>query len=112
MCRDLGDICSTTSMTCVRMASPATRARPRPRLLAIYLCGTSGTCLLRPRLGETCDATQSDADCIDRSYCEPATIEVHGAERPTTRRACPIRSARATIADFDTNLCTTRPICI
>jgi len=110
-CDDLGYICSTTTMTCVAYAlggDPCTADRD---CSPIYLCGTGGTCQLRPRLGEACGTTQSNSTCIDRSYCEPTTMmctapKADGASC-TTDRECASNNC-----DNTTNMCSTPPICI
>jgi hypothetical protein len=108
-CADIGYTCSTTSMTCVPYGltgDPCTSTRD---CSIFYTCGTTGTCQLRPRLGEACDPQTTG--CIDNSYCEPAT-NTCTAPKPDNSPCMDDSECVSDNCDFTTNTCVTRPICI
>jgi hypothetical protein len=108
-CRDIGDTCSATSMTCVAVGLTNDPCMSNDDCSPIYRCTSNMTCQLGPRLGEPC-GTQT-LSCIDRSYCEPTTMQCTAPKADgaacTGDSQCASRNCDAT-----TNTCTTPPICI
>src|SRR5262249_25311405 len=72
-CKQLNDVCSTSSMTCVPVGLTGAPCTTSSQCSSLYTCGTGGTCVLKPRLGETCDPQTSN--CIDTSYCDTTTLK-------------------------------------
>jgi hypothetical protein len=108
-CANLGYTCSVTSMTCVPYGLTGDACATSRDCSPIYVCGTGGTCVLRPRLGETCDPQASG--CIDRSYCEPTTSKCT-APKPDNSPCMDSDECASGNCDFDTSVCVTDPICI
>ncbi|HEX5063416.1 MAG TPA: hypothetical protein VFV99_28765 [Kofleriaceae bacterium] len=110
LCANLGDVCNTTSMTCVAYALGGDSCTADRDCSPIYSCGTAGTCQLKPRFGEAC-VPQTSNDCIDRSYCDPTTNLCTAPKADggscTTDRECASNNC-----DNTTTTCSTLPICI
>lgn len=109
-CRLLGDTCSTTSMTCVSYGltgDPCATGMPCSPLH--LLCGPSGTCELRPQLGDVCDPQTTG--CIE-GYCDATTLL---CTTPKADGATCMSNSECSSGDCDTvvtDTCVTPPICI
>jgi len=106
-CSLVGYTCSATSQTCVAYGLGGDPCTSNAECSPIYTCGAAGTCQLRPRLGEACDANNG---CIDRSYCDEATLKCTAPKADgatcTSDREC------QNDCDPNTGTCATEPICI
>ncbi|NVB80342.1 MAG: hypothetical protein HOV81_18255 [Kofleriaceae bacterium] len=109
-CRDLGDTCSSTTMTCTPYGLTGDACAADNDCAPIYNCdAATSTCVLGARLGDPCGVGNI---CIDRSYCEPTTMTC--TARKPDGQAC-TASAQCQSGRCDTgatNLCVTDPICI
>lgn len=111
VCAEIGDTCSATSMTCVPLGlggDPCTEARD---CSPIYQCGASGTCELRPTLGDECGTQAFPSSCIDHSYCDQTTMQCT-APRPDGSTCQSDSECQSDSCDFATSTCTTPAICI
>jgi len=106
-CRKIGDLCSPTTMKCKPLGLSGDACTADGECSPIYNCGTGGTCVLRPRVGEMCG--QGRDNCIDKSFCNDGGIcqapQADGATC-TSNRQC-INSC-----DSTTMTCATEPVCI
>ena len=71
-CANLGDTCNVASMTCVAVGLTGDPCTTNRDCSELDLCGTSGTCTLRPRLGIVAVENQHIAAAALRLLQEPA----------------------------------------
>jgi hypothetical protein len=105
-CRDLGSVCNARTLRCTAAGLTGDHCDGDSDCSLLYRCGSDGTCALRPQLGQPCTSS-----CGDHSFCDPAA---HRCTAPQANGApCMGGSWCETgYCDFDTGLCTARPICI
>jgi hypothetical protein len=108
-CGEIGYTCSATTSTCVAVGLTGDPCATARDCSPIYLCGTNGTCELRPTLGDACSDTTGG--CIDHSYCEPTTMTCT-APKPDGQPCGSDRECSSNNCDATSNTCTTPPICI
>jgi hypothetical protein len=109
-CRDIGDACSSTTMTCTPYGLTGDPCAAASDCAPIYKCdAATSKCVLGSRLGDPCGAGDI---CIDRSYCEPTTLTCTTRKsdgQPCTASA-QCESGRCDLGN--TNLCEADPICL
>lgn len=104
-CRDLGTYCSPTSNTCVALGLAGDACGTTAPCSPVYQC-VGGACALRPTLGQSC----ADQDCIDRSFCDPATSLCTAPKADGA--SCQDSSECQGECDAQTMTCKTAPVCI
>lgn len=109
-CELIGDYCSGTTMTCTKYGLAGDACTTGAECSPIYQC-TSGACALRPTLGETCSPNSSATDCIDKSYCDGATLKCT-APKPDGAACQSDGECVSNNCDATSNTCLTPPICI
>ncbi|MGE5185109.1 MAG: hypothetical protein ACM31C_23735 [Acidobacteriota bacterium] len=109
-CRDVGDYCSATQ-TCTAFGVAGATCASDSDCSIYYRCdATSGTCVLRPELGQPCGP--QPLDCIDRSYCDGTTGTCTALEADGLMCASSTQ-CQSNYCDFTTGVaqCGERPIC-
>jgi hypothetical protein len=110
-CNNIGDTCSTTSMTCVAvglMGDPCTTASD---CSGIYACDATSHCVLGPQTGEACSNATAGQRCIDHSYCD-TTTNLCTTPKADGQPCTASGECRGGTCDQTNNLCATPPICI
>jgi hypothetical protein len=106
-CRKIGDFCSPTTMKCTPLGLSGDACTDDGECSPIYKCGSAGTCVLRPRVGEMCGSGRDS--CIDGSFCNASSI----CEAPRADgAACETNSQCIHDCDPATSTCVTEPVCI
>lgn len=109
-CNLIGYTCSPTSLTCVPVGLSGDPCTSQSECSEVYNCGPSGTCVLGPRLGETCG--EIEGNCIDNSYCDFSTLKCT-APKPDGAACDADNECQSDVCDSGgTNTCVTEPICI
>jgi len=103
-CRNIGDVCSTTSMTCVKVGlsgDPCTSERDCSEL---YYCDTTMHCKVGPLLGDPCTG-----QCAGASYCDGTSCV---ARKPNNSTCQGDEECTSHNCDTTTSVCTAVPVCI
>lgn len=110
LCNHVGYTCSPTSMTCVKYALLGDACTADSDCSPVYDCGPSGTCELGPTLGESCAGPNGTVECVDRSFCDAATMTCTAPKADGQ----PCDADAQCTSDFcdATGTCATEPICI
>ncbi len=110
-CREVGYTCSATLMKCVARGLGGDPCTTTTDCSPVYQCGTSGTCELRPTLGDECGTQAVPSGCIDHSYCDQTTMQC--TARKSDGSPCTSDSeCLGGTCDFATSTCMTPAICI